>query len=158
MISASGVYLIETPSGCAYVGSSRNMGVRYRQHFLKLLVGKHKNNRLQDAWDKHGVNLRMRPLLICSVANLKFYEQRAIDVLKPALNISQDACGPHVFTPEHRAKLANAKRGKVGPRLGQTLSAESRAQISSKLKGRKRSLESRQKQSASLRVDHWRKK
>lgn len=153
----SGIYAIETPNGTQYVGSSRNIHRRFLDHRNMLVSGTHGNNRIRDAWLKHGANLRMRPILYCSIENLHFYEQRAIDVLHPALDISLNARGPHAFTAEHRERLAAAKRGKVGPRLGQSLSIDSRAAISAKLKGRKRSLEARAKQSATLSNGGWHK-
>ncbi len=144
----SGVYVIETPGGAQYVGSSRDMRERRHGHRGLLKAQRHRNNRLQDAWNKHGDDLAIRPLLFCSIDDLKFYEQRAIDVLRPRLNISQDARGPHEFTSEHREKLSAAKLGKVGPRLGQSLDADARARISAKLKGHVRPMSARMKQMA----------
>lgn len=143
-----GIYVIETPGGSQYVGSSRNMRSRSHQHRVKLRAGKHANNRLQDAWNTHGDNLLIRPLIVCAIRDLKFFEQRAIDILKPRLNISINARGPHEFTAQHREKLAAAKRGKLGPRLGQALSADVRARISAKLKGHVRPMAARLKQMA----------
>lgn len=177
-----GVYRIIAPSGKCYIGSSVNMDMRRAAHHSLLKHGKHPSPALQSAWDKYGDRLEFQHLLVCAPNLRLFYEQRAIDVLRPRYNGLQTAvCGAKpgrpvsaetraklssihggkrlggavslpwlgkTFSAAHREKLAAAKRGKVGPRVGQRLPPETCALISAKLKGRSRSLESRAKQSA----------
>ena len=51
----SGVYrIVEQPSGRLYIGSSKNVPKRLRQHLIDLRRGAHRNRFLQRAWDKYG--------------------------------------------------------------------------------------------------------
>ena len=140
----SGVYVIETPTGKQYVGSSRRMYFRGHQHRGALRGCRHRNNRLQDAWNKYGEQLSIRPLLICAPKNLHFFEQRAMDVLKPILNIDPKVNPSRKWTPIERTKQAERSRG-------HKKSAETRARLSASLVGRKVSQETRAKISANHR-------
>jgi len=55
------------------------------------------------------------------------------------------------ITDEHRAKLSVAQSGKNNPRYGVEVSAETRAKISEKAKGRKQSVETVQKKANAIR-------
>ncbi len=50
-----GVYVItNTVTGEQYVGASRDVAFRFRQHQSTLRGGRHCNRRLQAAWNEHG--------------------------------------------------------------------------------------------------------
>lgn len=51
----SGIYVIRCKStGKVYVGSSKNIKLRWRQHRQQLKAGTHHSIKLQRAWDKYG--------------------------------------------------------------------------------------------------------
>jgi predicted GIY-YIG superfamily endonuclease len=99
-----GIYVITTPNGSQYVGSSNKIERRWHEHRSTLRHGKHRSARLQAAWEKHGDALTFAVLEECAVEALNDREQHWIDVLKPELNTT-----PHItnvwVNPETRAKL-----------------------------------------------------
>jgi group I intron endonuclease len=112
----AGIYVIENSvTGHCYIGSAMKFEKRRREHFGALRRGDHRSVVLQRAYDKHGAEvLTFRPLLVCSVENLLFYEQRAIDVYRPAYNICKVA-GSRLgskYTEESRALLSSIRKGK----------------------------------------------
>lgn len=105
-----GVYTITSPSGGQYVGSTCSFASRRSAHRKALQKGRH-NRRLQSAYKKHGGDaLVFQPLLVCAKRDLLFFEQRAIDILKPRYNAKPTASGgPAPGRPvsvETRKKLA----------------------------------------------------
>lgn len=120
--TASCVYLITSAkSGDFYVGSAGKFERRMRQHLYSLRRGTHHNRFLQRLYAKYGEgNLRFSVLIVCHRDDLFFYEQRAIDILKPAFNLSPTACGTRgiVWSEASKAKIA-----------GRVVSAETRAAI-----------------------------
>ena len=143
----SGVYIITAISGKQYVGSAINFASRWRVHKHHLRNGTHPNAKLQAAWNKHGaVSFKFERLLICDREDVLFYEQRAINVLKPWYNILQIAghSTGYKHTPETRAGFSAARKGvSHGPR-----SEETKEKIRAKQIGVKRgsaSLETKEK-------------
>lgn len=158
-----GVYVITSPSGNCYVGSSQNIKIRLRVHKNSLRKGTHRNQILQHACDKYGLeNLKFSKLLICSVEDLLFYEQRAMDVLRPAYNIVKTAgsCIGYKHTDEARARMSLAVKGRKFSdeikaqmsirQTGKKLSDETKARMSAAQKGRKLSEETLAKKRASI--------
>jgi group I intron endonuclease len=83
-VKRSGVYLIRHKEK-VYVGSSSDLDTRLRRHLTDLRNGSHRNRHLQSAYDLYGeIEFQFTPILICSVDDLFFYEQRAIDVFNAA--------------------------------------------------------------------------
>lgn len=143
-----GVYeFLNTVNGHRYVGSAMRLERRCVDHVRLLNLGKHINPYLQAAWTKYGFQaFEIKPLLFCSDDNLLFYEQRAMDILKPEYNIAKFAGAPmrgRTATPETRAKLAEAGKGRP-------VSEEARLKISAANRGRKRSPEALAKLSARM--------
>lgn len=126
----SGIYeIVNIANGKNYVGSSINMKKRWSEHRSGLRNNKHHARVLQRAWTKYGEeSFVFRPLLICAEAMLVFYEQRALDVIKPEYNATLFAASPatdsvvrgkiraaligHRVSDETRAKQAAVKRGR----------------------------------------------
>jgi group I intron endonuclease len=153
----SGIYKISSPSGGFYIGSAVNFSGRRRQHFHLLRFGCHHNIGLQRACKKYGIDaLKFEPIIICRREDLIFFEQRAIDVLKPKYNgcftagsqlgrkhseetkakISANRKGKGLHPPEWRR--AASERLKGHPRWGPAvLSEETRKKISAAFKGKK---------------------
>lgn len=160
-IKKAGVYVIRnTVNGKRYIGSTSSFHRRWTEHRKKLKKGKHENSIVQRAWDKYGADaFEFRPLLICAVKDLLFYEQRCLDGMKPEYNILPNAgtargrtyppeygaaisarlkgkkLGP--FTEHHRRRIADALRGKKRP----AFSPEWIAKLSAATKGRKKTPE-----------------
>lgn len=82
MMDKAGVYVIEAPSGGCYIGSAVNIRKRWNTHRMQLRLGTHHCIPLQRAWKKHGSALSFRVLLICEREDVRFFEQRALDVFK----------------------------------------------------------------------------
>lgn len=105
-----GVYSLTAPNGHRYVGSSASIERRVHKHARYARRGAHENSKLNRAWAKHG-DLTPGILLVCRPCDLILYEQLCLDALRPEYNCSSIA-GRVEFTPEVRAKLAAASRGK----------------------------------------------
>lgn len=179
LMERSGVYLLtNSKSGKTYVGSAMHFRYRWNQHRSYLSRGTHANPMLQRAWNKYGRSVfSFRPLLVCAPKDLLFYEQRAIDALKPEYNLCRTAGsmlgfkrGP--FSEEHRAKLRAARAlrppekrteaqrqrmaeaqqksygARTSPKKMPAVTAETKAKISAALTGLTRSAETRAKISA----------
>jgi group I intron endonuclease len=114
-LSHCGVYVITTPDGQMYIGSSVRIKKRWSEHKSRMRNGVHYNSLLQKAADSFGIDgLSCRVLLICSEDNLRVYEQRAIDVIKPALNVlptSEHYLSEHWKNPSFRKR--NTERARV---------------------------------------------
>jgi len=143
----TGIYAIRhNISGRLYIGSAVNIERRIASHVLHLRKGNHKNQYLQNAWNKYGESDFVEyPLLMCSAPELLFFEQRAFDVFckRKGSDSLFNTCltaGSRLGTTMsdlNRAKLAERMRGNAYT-LGRKLSAEHRAKISTANKGNKR--------------------
>jgi len=115
---ASGVYTItHTESGRVYVGSSKNIPHRWRGHIRALKSGTHHSVHLQRAWSKYGAEaFAFAQILLCDACNLQDYEQRLIDDMQPAFNMSKSATSPvqrgQKLPKEWADKIADSIRGR----------------------------------------------
>ena len=163
----TGVYAIRhKDSGRVYVGSAKDIHARWAGHVRDLERGRHGNSYLQNAWSRHGSDAFEFVIIeTCDADERIVREQAHIDFYRAAdrscgFNISQmagltipskEGCERIAASklglprsPETRAKLSKAQRGK-------TLSPETCAKISASGLGKKRpprSPEWRAKQSA----------
>ena len=134
-MSTCGVYKItNSVNGKFYIGSSKDIGGRWRQHRSDLHKGKHHNIHLQRAWDKYGEGLfRFDILCECEEDELLPEEQELIDKFcndkDRSYNISLIA-GRGMTSKESRLKLSRCKTGKK-------LSLETRKKLSEINKGSK---------------------
>lgn len=158
-----GVYTITSPSGLQYVGSAVSFKKRWARHLRDFRAKTHHNVPLAAACEKYGVeNLKFDILLICDKAMLLFYEQRALDTLKPRYNLCATA-GSRLGqknSAEHNEKVRRANSGKkpsaetlaklkarkhtpefIAARRAQRHSPEAIAKISAAMKGVKKSPE-----------------
>jgi hypothetical protein len=85
----SGVYLItNTATNQEYVGSSKNLELREKQHFSKLRRNDHCNAFLQNSYNKYGKeSFTYTILIVCSEEDARYYEQQWLDKFDPAFNI-----------------------------------------------------------------------
>jgi group I intron endonuclease len=99
-----GVYLLTSPSGKRYVGSSEKVERRYREHRARAVRGEHPNPALARSFLKYG-ELDLAVLEECEPELLVVREQAHIDALQPELNVSTVA-GRVDYTPEVRERIA----------------------------------------------------
>lgn len=152
----TGVYSITSPSGKMYVGSSSNLKLRRKAHRRLLNEGRHHSLALQRAWDKYEGRLRFNILLLCSVEHLMFYEQRAIDRLRPCYNMCPIA-GTRLgakMSDKGRKNISSALKGNTYAR-GLKHTERVRQLISELHKGKSKTVEHRAKIAAALRGTPW---
>jgi group I intron endonuclease len=125
----SGIYqILNIVNGKRYIGSSSNLKKRLSSHSLSLSKNYHHNKHLQNAFLKYGIDkFEIKILLYCSIEDLIFFEQRAIDAygLKNLYNI----------------------RIKAESNQGLKASEETRRKLSEERRTRKMSIEARKKMS-----------
>jgi group I intron endonuclease len=122
---ASGIYLIKWhQNGAFYIGQSKDMHCRKRQHLCDFNNNRHDNSRLQNNFNKYGVP-DFYCLLQCSSELLNSVEQYLIDVnINDAnfCNVSTIASTPFL------CPIAIAKAAKT--KTGRPLSGQHKASIS----------------------------
>jgi group I intron endonuclease len=94
-----GIYKItDQTTGMVYVGSSKEMNTRRRNHVTYLRKGKHHNRKLQNAWTKHGEPSFLFEIIeICTIPKLQEREQFWIDKLNACDRISGFNILPFAF-------------------------------------------------------------
>lgn len=130
---AAGIYEITAPSGHRYIGSAVDIERRWVRHRKDLRAGKHGNINLQRAAAKYGADrLAFNVLIICAPADALMFEQRAIDGLRPTYNIAPVAGSSRGIkrSAEFKAKVSRGLQGRI-------VSAETRAKIGAKHRGKK---------------------
>lgn len=156
----SGVYKISNKvTLCFYIGSSKDIKNRWRQHRFLLRKGQHHSPHLQRSWDKHGEDsFSFEILEECSVEFLIETEQRYLDSLNPSYNVCPNANGVHgrpskfkgktrSYTSEARSSMGSAWRGK-------SLTVEAKQLMSDTRKGRSKSSEWKNKIAESVKKKH----
>lgn len=140
----TGIYEIKNLiNGKSYIGSAVNFVKRKRCHISTLSSRKHRNDKLQKAWDKYGNKAFEFKLIIeCSVDNLLTYEQILIDYknsVKNGYNILPTAGNwvgrKHSQETKEKMKLAWEKR-KLKPK--KPVADETKRKISESKIGKKR--------------------
>lgn len=130
------IYAIVSPSGKAYIGSTKNRAQRFREHKRKMSSDSHHCDGLKAACAKYGHDsFAFVVLEECELSVLIEREQWWIDSHSARFlgiyNASKIAGRPE-HTPEVRAKIGDTSRGRV-------LSEAARKKISLALTGRKAS-------------------
>lgn len=159
----SGVYKITcTANGKAYIGSALDILRRWRKHRLDASRGQHKNIRIQNAWNKYGASVFVFEVMEhCEPQKLVEREQfwmDSLDVTNPdkGFNIKLLAYSSLGLksSPETRAKLSEALKGKPAHNKGKKPSPETIAKIVAKTTGSKRTPEARARMSAAQKGKH----
>lgn len=150
----SGIYSITNKKdGKRLIGSTKNFNERIRKHRSELRNNKHKNPKIQNAWNKHGEKnfffefieeVDSSPVLLCEMEQ-SYLDDIFIHKKYEAYNINPYAGrGPDMsgipLSKEHKQKLSDALTGI--PR-----SPETRAKISASNMGKVMSSEAREKMS-----------
>lgn len=136
-----GVYVITNRvNGHRYVGSASSFNKRFREHRRQLSEGRHHSRYLQRAWNLYGEGaFTFQPILYCSRSDLIWFEQRAMDGMKPEYNIAPVAGSQlgYRHTEETRRKMSAARRrNPSSPRKGMRHTDESKLKISQSRKGK----------------------
>lgn len=131
----TGIYQITNlENGKCYVGSAVSFRKRWKEHLRQLSNGNHHSTVMQRAWNKYGETaFEFKKLLVCAKSDLIWFEQRAIDALKPAYNICKVAGSVLGYRHTAEAKAAAAQRAAGNThRRGRKESAEycERAKVS----------------------------
>jgi group I intron endonuclease len=148
-IPRMGIYAIEGPNSCIYIGSATNIQGRWRGHRYDLRKGKHHSRHLQRAWNKYGEGSFVFRVIegVESVSLLLIAEQKWLNYIFetfPSTNIYNNVRTAghtigHKFSDETRRKLAEAHKGVLrGPQ-----SPEHRSRLSMAHKGRHHTPEQR---------------
>ena len=146
----SGVYaIIHRDSGRWYVGQSKSVKNRWKEHRNHLRRGTHRNSRIQSAWDRYGEDaFDFVILILAPIHLLNDLEQAYLDDPETShFNIARCAeasARGRKHSPEHRAKLSASLKGHQH-------TAETRAKIGAVHRGRKMSPEAIEKMAASRR-------
>lgn len=117
----AGVYLItNTVTGKVYVGSAENMAERMKKHLRLLKNNRHHSFKLQQDFNRFDAGtFTFKPLLICAVKDVLFFEQRAIDQLnavEDGYNVAREAGAPmrgRKHTGATKDRMSKASRGKA---------------------------------------------
>lgn len=147
-----GVYVIRcVPNGCVYVGQAANCRVRFNGHRHSLRKNKHRNPRLQNAWNFYGeAAFEFFVLEPCAPEKLTGREQHHLDLMRAAgavFNAGAAADCPargRTFGPRSDA----AKKAVSAALKGRARSEEHCQNISLSQRGRVASPETRAKQRA----------
>jgi group I intron endonuclease len=144
-MTTSGVYQItNTINGKRYIGSAVDIENRRAGHWSTLQKNKHRNQRLQNSFNKHGSDVFVfRPIVICRPENVLMYEQICIDGLNPEYNICKtvNSLRGHKWSEESRSKMRGNKNGVGNPGRSRTgLYEHEKVLLSKRMMGNKYAL------------------
>lgn len=110
-----GIYIIKNNiNNNIYIGSSKNIKNRFKEHKRLLKNNIHHNNKLQNSYNKYGLKYFIFSILEeCDIENLLKREQHYIDTLKPYFNICKIAGKSNGMNgKKHSLKTKNIMREK----------------------------------------------
>ena len=113
-----GIYKIENlVNGKVYIGQSRCIFNRWRQHKQELNKGKHNNGHLQNAWNKYGKsNFDFSIIKLCDLEELNEYEILYISLFssyneKYGYNLTKGGYTNALISPESKERQKKALSG-----------------------------------------------
>jgi group I intron endonuclease len=121
-----GVYrIVNRLNGATYIGSTKYLSLRWKQHLRKLRTNSHFNAKLQRSWNKYGEsNFYFEIIEFVFVdSQLLVREQFFIDSMRPALNILAKAGTTLGFkhSVETRARMKGQQNRKGKPHPPETI-------------------------------------
>ncbi|MFW5872282.1 MAG: GIY-YIG nuclease family protein [bacterium] len=142
MKNKKGIYkIINLENGKFYLGSTKNLKKRKREHFWALRKNRHNNPYLQNSFNKHGKEKFKFKIvkIVKNESDLLDVEQKYLDKTKSydrkiGYNINEIASGGGLY-------------GENNPNYGKPMSKEQKKKISETLMGHKVSKETRKKMS-----------
>lgn len=130
-----GIYRIDGPNNCVYIGSAVNIRKRWNTHKSALRIGMHRSLHMQRAWNKYGEDAFTFSVIdrVDDKTRLLHYEQIWLDVIFQSLDKHEiyntaTVSGSRLGIPcsdETRARLALASKGNKNC-LGRKASTETR--------------------------------
>lgn len=134
----AGIYEIRNiANGKRYVGSSKHMERRFREHRKELKAGSHYSISLQNAWIKHGeCGFEFKALAFLEQSELRSTEQRLIDSVfaneADTYNTSKSATAP-MLGRKHSEKtllmMSEQRKGDKNAFFGKKMSDEHKAKL-----------------------------
>ncbi|QLG93523.1 GIY-YIG nuclease family protein [Pseudomonas yamanorum] len=148
---ASGIYAIQNViSGKRYVGSAVSIRKRWTEHRRDLALGRHKNSKLQRAWNKYGSDQFRFVILehvesLCDLITREQHWMDKLEVVASGFNILPIAgsCLGRKHSQETRDKIKAAA-------IGRPFSVENIERLAEARRGQKQSPEVIAKRSAAL--------
>lgn len=116
----SGIYRITTPSGEYYIGSSKNIEFRWKNHQLQLKNGTHKNRWMQRKFKVSPDNWTCEVVEEVSVDQLLIAEQKYLDEhhgLPGCMNVNPQASKGPAFTKENAQNPEWRRKQKAAAQL-----------------------------------------
>ena len=118
-----GIYKIENIlNGDCYIGQSKHLNKREKQHFKELLENKHDNRYLQNSYNKYGCeNFIFKVVIYCELNELSYYEQSLVDLFSPAYNIRKECVDSNKgtkWTDGARKHMSETRSGENHPMFG----------------------------------------
>jgi group I intron endonuclease len=111
-----GLYTITcSVSGRFYIGSTSLFENRVRSHYYDLRRNRHVNTALQSDFNLYGVDafvFEVVRVIPDPVARARAEEKWIREMFGDGCYNASFACGPVIYTPEMRAKMAEARKGK----------------------------------------------
>lgn len=105
-----GIYKIVCSEADFYIGSSKNIQQRFYKHRRELRKGVHKNEHLQNAYNKYEEKcFSLEIIEVCNIDEQYLKEQYYIDLLQPTYNKELDVV-THIPTEETKKKLSEANK------------------------------------------------
>lgn len=119
----SGIYCIKTIDlpHKEYIGSAKCLYQRFMNHRKDLKQNKHYNGKLQNYYNKYGVNsLIMNIIEFCEYKDLTKREQFYFDSRCPYFNLERNARSSFGYKhrPETLKKMSETRKGKIAWNLG----------------------------------------
>lgn len=123
-----GIYkIINTANSKFYVGSSKKIEARFKQHRWHLTKGTHHSRILQNSWNKYGEDVfAFEVLELCAVEELEAREQYYLNDLQPRLNVLPKArsFSGHKWTEEAKKKSSESRKGKLSTEKAREIGAK----------------------------------
>lgn len=152
MNKVCGVYEIKNViTGDKYIGSSKNIKLRFTEHKRLLKQNKHHSTILQNSYNKYGLSSFKFSVICKCNPNLRLHlEQCYLDSIKPYFNVSKSATAPmqgrkHSEATKLLFKNRKQKKGKESPSYGKKWTEEMREHFIKVRTGEKRSQEFKDK-------------
>jgi group I intron endonuclease len=140
----TGIYSIKSICGKVYIGSTNDFTRRRSDHLYYLKKGTHRNGRLQNYYNKYGVqSLSFEMIEECAISTLIEREQHYIDYLKPFFNIATTAGRIDVWRGRKHSDATKEKLRQAHLGHSRPMTEVGKLKISLANKGKKRSEEAK---------------
>ena len=137
----SGIYCITNlVNDKRYIGQSKNIEVRFKDHFSRLRRNAHPNSYLQNSFNKYGEsNFSFDVLCKCCEEDLDAEEKKLIklyDTYNQGFNLTEGGEVSPMTIPEIAKKVSNNMKGSKNPNYGKKFSKEHKEGIKEGNKGK----------------------